>query len=77
MLSYSEDQIKKFGNAPQDQRGQQAHCATSHIALPSPHYIQIGDKFEVMRRPGTFWKEAKRLVNLYETESALPCECAQ
>ena len=27
--------------------------------------------------PATFWKEARRLVKLYETENTIPCECAQ
>jgi len=69
------------------ERGLWAEEEIGYTIIKGHSLLELGDKFEVMRRagvgatellkPGTFWKEAKRLVNLYETESALPCECAQ
>lgn len=68
-------------------RGLWAEEQIGYTIIKGHSLTELGDKFEVMRRagvlatellqPARFWKEAKRLVGLYEEDHALPCECSQ
>lgn len=69
------------------ERGVWAEEEIGYTIIKGHSLESLGSKFEIMRQAGvlpserlhaaTFWKEAKSLVNLYEIESALPCECSQ
>lgn len=69
------------------ERGLWAEEEIGYTIIKDHSLSSLEPKFETMRRagvpatellkPGTFWKEARRLVGLYETEHMLPCECVQ
>ena len=69
------------------ERGLWAEDEIGYTIIKDHSLLELEPKFEIMRCAGvspserlhsaTFWKEAKRLVNVYEVETALPCECAQ
>ena len=66
-------------------RGLWAEDEIGYTIIKGHSLLDLEPKFEIMRlagvpaterlAPGTFWKEARQLVNLYETEHAIPCEC--
>lgn len=68
-------------------RGLLAEEEIGYTIIKGHSLLDLEAKFEIMLRAGvpaterlpaaTFWKEARRLVNLYETEHAIPCECSQ
>jgi len=68
-------------------RGLWAETEIGYTIIKGHSLLSLEPKFEVMhlagvpateRLPsGTFWKEARRLVGLYEVQHAIPCECAQ
>lgn len=69
------------------ERGLWAEEEIGYTIIKGHSLLSLAPKFEVMRLAGvpaterlpaaTFWKEARRLVKLYETENTIPCECAQ
>ena len=66
-------------------RGLWAEEEIGYTIIKGHSLRSLEPKFDIMRRsgvpaterlkPATFWKEARRLVGLYEIEHALPCEC--
>lgn len=69
------------------ERGLWAEEEIGYTIIKGHSLIDLEPKFETMRRAGVlatetlapagFWKEAKKLVGLYEETTAVPCECAQ
>lgn len=72
------------------ERGLWAEREIGYTIIKGHSLLELGPKFEIMRRAGVpaterlpsgkFWKEARRLIGILETEElqfSLPCECAQ
>ena len=72
------------------ERGLWAEREIGYTIIKGHSLLELAPKFEIMRRAGVpaterlpsgkFWKEARRLIGILETEElqfSLPCECTQ